>query len=61
MPSVPTTWNEMTTWYDGLAEDDPDRYEFTAFVYMTCARAAWRRADLCRASAARRSLRERST
>lgn len=55
------TWAEMQVWFNGLAEDDPDRYEFTAFVYMTCARAAWRRADLCRASQARRSLRERST
>jgi hypothetical protein len=42
------TWEEMWSWIHSLPEDDPDKHEMLAYVWMTCARAAWRRAEFCR-------------
>jgi hypothetical protein len=53
------TYREALEWFDGLAEDDPVKHEFEAFVYTICARAAWRQADLLRAAQRRRSHSER--
>lgn len=50
---------EAQEWYSGLADDDPVKYDFEAFVYMTLSHAARRRADQYRAAEARRSRRER--
>jgi len=52
-----TRWAEMWAWLATLPDDDPDKHEMLAHVWMTCARSAWRRADHCRAVAARRSAR----
>lgn len=51
-------WNEMLTWLAGLPEHDPVKHEVLACIWMTCARAAWRNADRCKALEARRSPRE---
>lgn len=53
------TWDEMQTWYAGLAEDDPTRHEFEAFLYMRLSYACQRKAETLRASEARRSHRAR--
>lgn len=58
MMGKPGTYQEAMEWYDGLAEDDPVKHEFEAFVYNICARASWRQADLLRAAERRRSARE---
>jgi cell wall assembly regulator SMI1 len=59
MADLDTELREMLTWHDGLSEDDPRKHEITAFVYMTCARAAWRKVDMLRA-AERRAEHRRS-
>lgn len=48
-------WNEMLAWLVGLPDDDPVKHEVLATIWITCARAAWRRADHCKALEARRS------
>ena len=58
MSKIDDDMRDMLTWHDGLAEDDPRKHEITAFVHMTIARAAWRRADHAHAMARRRSPRE---
>lgn len=55
--STTMTWDEMVDWLASLPEDDPDKHEMLGFIWITCARASWRRAELCRSSAARRSRR----
>lgn len=50
---------EALEWHAGLSEDDPDKHDMSAFIYMTCARAEWRKADLLRAAERRRSAHER--
>ena len=54
----PTTYAEAIDWYVGLADDDPVKHEFEAFVYTIAARAAWRHADLLHAAERRRSHHE---
>lgn len=53
MSKIDDDLRDMLIWHDALSEDDPRKHEITAYVYMTCARAAWRRADMARAGAAR--------
>lgn len=45
---------EQIRWLDSLPPADPDRRECEAFLYMTLARSAWRRADEVRRSRRRR-------
>jgi hypothetical protein len=45
---------EQIRWLDSLPQADPDRLECEAFLYMTLARSAWRRADEVRRSRRRR-------
>jgi hypothetical protein len=58
MSDLDTEMHEMLAWHAGLSETDPRKHEMTAFIYMTCARAAWRKADYFRRQEARRSRRE---
>lgn len=44
------TWDEMQAWYAGLAEDDPTRHEFEAFIYQRLSYACQRKAELLRAT-----------
>ena len=54
------TWDEMVAWYNGLSEDDPDKHEFEAFVYMRLSYACSRKAEIARRPTTRhRSRRER--
>lgn len=52
------TWAEMWTWLASLPDDDPRKYELQAFIFMTLARAAWRRVDQLQAVERRRSGRQ---
>lgn len=52
------TWDEMWTWLDSLSVDDPDKYEMWAFIYMTLARASWRRVDQLKVQERRTRVRE---
>lgn len=53
------TWDDLPGWYAGLAEDDPIRHEFEAYVYMRVSYACQRKAELLRATTRHRSPRER--
>lgn len=53
------TWDEMQAWYAGLADDDPARHEFEAFVYMRLSYACQRKAELLHATRRHRSRCER--
>lgn len=55
---IDAQWNEMLTWLTGLPEDDPIKHETLGFIWMTCARAAWRKAERYKALEAHRSARE---
>jgi hypothetical protein len=50
---------EALKWHAGLSEHDPDKHDMAAFVYMTCARAEWRKAEMLRAAAVRAEQREK--
>lgn len=61
MANLDPELREMLKWLDGLSENDPDRHEMKAYIYMTLARSEWRWADRYRDIERGRRRRERST
>jgi hypothetical protein len=50
VPGVGAELAEGINWVNSLPGSDPARHDCEAFIYMTLARSAWRRADELRAA-----------